>query len=110
MSGETITVVRPGTRTDRYGATQPDWTVTTSHVIRGVKVSPTASRDVTDDARDGHAATLNLFLPPRSNIEATDRVELRGSTWRILGEASDWRRPSTGRGLGLVVTVTRTEG
>lgn len=108
--GTTVTILRDG-EVDRWGdpvegpAGRPRRVRVRRCVFSpGTSTEPGAwSNSVVSDA--------SLLLPYRTDLRATDRVEVEGiaGVWTVEGEPSRWRSPFTGRRFGLSATLRRAE-
>ena len=110
MAGETVTVVRPASTTNRYGDTVDDWDNATRTDVAGAKVAPAGGSALDAAGRQGVTYDLEVVLPAGTDLADGDHVEVRGATYRLAGPVEDWRSPFTSRRHGLVVPLTRTEG
>lgn len=77
-----LTIITPGERTDRYGATTPDWTDTTDTDVLGWVARLTEDEDHTD-ARDALVSGWALRLPHDTAITGRDRVVWDGQTFEL---------------------------
>lgn len=109
MTGETITVVRPATTTDRYGNAISDWTSATRTDIDGCAVAPRSSSE-DNIGRQAVIVGLTVYAPAGADIRPTDRLEVRGDDYEVDGDVGDWRNPFTGSRPGLEVPVKRVAG
>ena len=109
VNGETVTIVHPGSRALRSGDTVPDWDDTTTEDVAHVAVAP-GSSDENNDRRSGTVVGLTLYLPPGTDIDAADRVIVRGDTYEVDGDAGDWRSPFTGWRPGIEVAIKKADG
>jgi len=107
--GETVTVQRPTTTTNRYGDTVRSTTVTT-HDVTHVAVAPAGQDEDPINRTTGEVADFDLYCSPDADITATDRVVVRGGTFEVIGPPAVWVSPYTGREPGLVVRVKRVIG
>lgn len=110
MIGEPVTRVRPGEKTDGYGATVADWDAATRTTIEGCALAPRREGEDRTMGRQGVIVGWTLYTPPGVDIRATDRIEARGETYEIDGEPGDWRRPSTDQAIGVELALRRVEG
>lgn len=78
-----VTIIRPGDRTDAYNNSLPDWNDTTTSSTKGW-LHRTASDEVFGN-RDAQVSDWVLFLPVATDIRATDRVTVEGSTFEVHG-------------------------
>jgi hypothetical protein len=104
VTGETVTIRRPDATSDRYGNAGPDWSSVTDTAVAGVAVAPRLEGEDRTLGRQGVVVGLTLYLPPGSDIAATDRVVVRGDVYEVDGEPGDWRSPhSTAKGIEVAV-------
>lgn len=109
--GESVTVLAAGVVSDPYsGQPAENWDAPTSTEVVGVAVEPRPSNEPVQDARNAVTSGFTLYLPPGTEITARDRVQVRGDTYRVLGDPAEWRSPFSGWDAGIVVQVERTEG
>lgn len=110
--GETVTRQRAAAATDPYSseATVLDWTAPDELAITGVAVEPLSTLEAQTDGRQRVELDLRLYLPFGADIEPLDRVVVRGRTFEVQGERSDWHNPFTGSEPGSVVVCTKVEG
>lgn len=106
MDTETVTRLRAQTRTDRYGATTLDWSLTPSSlaIVTLAPAEPRPSAEPVQDARNSVTSGWTLYLPEGSDVTPVDKVTVRGTDYFILGEPAAWL------GAGLVVQCSLTEG
>lgn len=113
MTGETVTVLTPGTVTDPYsGEDSPSWNVppSTSVDVTALGIEPRPSGEPVQDARNQVVSGFTLYLPPDVAISAQARVVIRGGTYDVLGDPAVWRSPYDDWSPGQVVQVQRVEG
>ena len=110
MQGETITRLRAGTATDRYTNEIKDWTDPEELEIDNVAVAPRQSSEDTAAGREGVIIGLTLYAPAGSDIEAVDRVVVRGETYEVDGEIAEWTNPYSSVARGVEINVKRVEG
>jgi len=109
--GEPVVVLDPSTTTDDYGNDVEDWdSPVTVATIEGVGVEPRPTGESFTEDRNAVTNGYTLYLPAGSVILPTQRVEVRGSVWPVLGPTAEWRNPFTGWEPGNVVQVGRTDG
>src|SRR5690606_16711405 len=89
MTGETITILRAPTVSDRYNNAQPDWDQAVRTDVQGCLLAPlsiTAGRigirggEVRDRGRQAAIDALEVFAPAGTDVKNTDRIEARGET------------------------------
>lgn len=109
--GETVTRIRAPVTTDRYGNEVRDWPHATSTPYPGCGIAQGAAGTETVTAdRDVVITDLVVYMPISTDVTASDRLEVRGHTYEIVGTPFAWRNPFTGRTFGLVVGANRAEG
>lgn len=101
VGNETITVIRPPGR-DPFGDLLPGGTV--EFDVGGCLFAPGPSREL------GFAANQvdsdgTVYAPPGTEVQATDRVRLRGRTYSVVGDPQDW-----GSSAGVVIVLRRVTG
>ena len=109
MTGETVTVQRPGTRIDRGGNNVPDWSDPAEHTITGCAIDPTSSAEA-HDARDAVVAYATIYAPAGCDVNAGDRVVVRGETCDVIGEPARYTNPRTLALAGVTFTVRKVAG
>lgn len=94
---QSVTVVRPGTKTSR-GSTIPDWEHPVKETaIGGCSVQP-ASTSLSEDGRVlGITDGLTAYLPNGSDVLAGDHIIYDGETYEINGEPRIWVSATGGR-------------
>lgn len=106
---DTVTVLRVGTATDRYGDTVAgDWTSATATAITQCRIQPAAGPEDTVD-RDQITRRWLLFAPADADIRASDRVRWQGVDYDIDGELRRWNSP-TGRLAHIEADLLRVDG
>lgn len=108
--GETVTRLRPGTRTDRTGNTVPDHEDPTSTTIDGCAVWSGATTDPLLAGRELALADFTVAMPAGTDIKPDDRLTIRGNTCDVVGVPFDWVNPFTGWTPGLVVQANLAKG
>lgn len=89
MTGETVTILRPGPPTqDRYGNDVPGPDVRID--VDGCLVAPRPAGDVTGEGRQGVIVGTTVYFPKGTDVRATDRLEVRGETHTIEGDPGWW--------------------
>lgn len=83
FANQTVTVLHPGTVTER-GSTFRDWQTATSTTVEGCLVLPdSTSSDI--NAREQTAMVCKLYAPVAAQIVKGDRVVFDGTTYEVLG-------------------------
>ncbi|AYF29307.1 hypothetical protein CSH63_17915 [Micromonospora tulbaghiae] len=110
-AGETVTVVRAPLVDDGYGNQARDWPAAarTPHDGCAVAQGSRGGEAFTGD-RNAVLSDLQVFMRPGADVVATDRLEVRGRTYEVVGEPFDWSSPFTGVRFGTVVYCNRVEG
>jgi hypothetical protein len=107
--GETVIRQRPGTTTNRYDDTVPDWSDPDLESIDGCALAPELAAEDSDH-RQGVVIGWTLYAPAGADIEPSDRIVARGDTYEVDGEPADWRSPFSGRAAGVALSLRRVEG
>jgi hypothetical protein len=111
--GETVKVVRASLATDGYGNQVYDWPTATRTPHDGCGVAQGAKGGATEDLtgdRDAIISDRIVLMPSGADVVATDRLEVRGRDYEVVGEPFDWVNPFTGTAFGVVVYCNRVEG
>lgn len=111
--GETVTVLRAGLADDGYGNQVRDWSTPVRIPCAGCAVAQGARDSVTEiltGDRNVIISDLVVFMPPGADVVATDRLEVRGRVYEVVGEPFDWVSPFTGVAFGVPVYCNRMEG
>src|ERR1044072_4326800 len=93
-AGETITLLEPGTGTDRYGDESPDWSNPSEVDVTGA-IAPRVSSALTADGDKG-VVGLPVYLPFATTVPPQRRAGVRGAVYEVVGEPAVWRNPYTG--------------
>lgn len=93
-ANQTITRIRPGTKTLR-GSDVPDWNNVTELTIEGCSVQPTATSLSQDGRVLGINEQMTAYLPEGSDVLAGDRIRYEGKIYTINGEPKKWQSPFT---------------
>lgn len=106
---ETITRIRPGTKTER-GSVIPDWSSSAVDklTIGGCSVQPAATTLSQDGRVLGISEQLTAYLPEGSDVKAGDRIEYKGEPYTIIGTPKEWKGVS--RCSNMQLTLARWEG
>ncbi|MGB4319417.1 MAG: hypothetical protein WBJ65_07815 [Candidatus Microthrix parvicella] len=109
MRGEPLTIVRRVEGgTDSHGNVQmvDGDTVT----IGGCSWAPAAGSDVTENGRDGAKVDATAYLPPGAVVGRRDVFVRGGHRYDVIGEPGVWRSKYRRREVGVVVSLSRSEG
>lgn len=97
---QSVTVVRPGSRTDRGGNTVPDWSesAVTRHTVTRVSVQPASQVEANTPERSGVVTGWRVYTATGTDadVRAGDRVVFDGITCDVVGEVARWPNPLTG--------------
>lgn len=95
---ESATVIRAALMPSR-GSLEPDWTNTSTRVLKGVSVQESdGGADV--NGREAGTASATIYAQSGADILRGDRVEAHGRVWTVVGEPR-----SMGPETGLAHTV-----
>lgn len=112
--GETIVRQRATATVSSYSneATDISWAAPDELSITGVAIEPVGTFESTtgEAGRERVDFDLRLYLPYEADVRPLDRVVVRGVTYEVTGERSDWRNPFSGDEPGSVVGCKRVEG
>jgi hypothetical protein len=78
---ETVTRLRPGTRTDSDGDPVESWSTPDRLKLRAAQIQDGSSEEA-DGATTGEK---KLFAPGRVDVLAEDRIEVGAEVWRVNG-------------------------
>jgi hypothetical protein len=87
-----VTIVHPGTLTDRYGDTRPDWAAATETETTAWLTQLEVSEQLL--RRDAEVADHRLFVRPDVTVAAGDRVVGDGLTFEVVGPPHKARTPT----------------
>jgi hypothetical protein len=111
--GETVAVLRALLVDADYNNEDYDWPNATSTPYAGCAVAQ-GGRDRTTEIhtgdRDVIISDLIIFMPPGTDVTATDRLNVRGRAYEVVGEPFGWTSPFSGTRFGVVVYCKRVEG
>jgi hypothetical protein len=65
---------------------------------------------VTEFGRQGVIIGMTVYFPARTDVRATDRLEVRGEEHTIDGDPGRWINPFDGVDRGVEVATRRVEG
>lgn len=90
----TVTVLTPGTTTDAYGDTVPNWTTATSVSSAARVVQRSARENI--DTRDASITEWVVYLPGDVTVTHANRIVWDGLTFEVAGDPKPAvRRTST---------------
>lgn len=103
---DTIVVLRAsGAIGDAHGQNLPDWATAGGTTVAGCSVQPGATDEILA-GRDTVTIDYTAYVPPDTDVKATDRVVFGADTFTVVGEPLRWRSPS-GRLDHTVVPLRR---
>lgn len=114
---ETVTRLRATTSIDGHGNAVRSWVTPDRLDIDGADVAwgtaiENFGRGRTDTARDATVVNGTVFLPGSPDIVPSDRLQVRGLDYDVVGHPGDWNDPG-GDSFdvgGLVVTIQLVAG
>lgn len=109
MIGETVTRLRGTEVAAGQGNTRIDWTTPTRFDIAGAIVAPRESAE-DNQFRTAVIVGLTVYLPTGTALLPTDRLEVRGTPYEVVGEPGDFRNPYDSSIDGLQVALERING
>lgn len=106
---QSVTRIRPGSKTSR-GSTIPDWDNPESTlVISGCSVQPAATTLSEDGRVLGITDGLTAYLPNGSDVQAGDHIVYDSETYEINGVPRIWVSP-TGARSHVLLNLKRYAG
>jgi head-tail adaptor len=101
---QTVVRLRASTTEDRYGNQVEDWDDPDELPVWNVSVAPRLQAEDNAQLRQGVPIGLTLYMPPHTDIKATDRVRVAGRVHRVDGNPAVWGAS------GIVVHLEDAEG
>jgi head-tail adaptor len=101
-----ITVLRAAKVTDRYGTVTLDWANPTRTDMRA-EVQPRSSSE-NEAGRSLEVIDAVVYLRPDVDLKASDRVQIGGVIYRVVGPPQQVKR--LGRPHHLIANLTSAEG
>lgn len=109
-----ITIVRPGTTTDRYGNVTKDWTTATRRTVKGwVSQQGSIGNPATLEDLKGREAQVSnwiLYLLPDEDVNGFDRIEWEGITFEAEGPINPAWSPRLKRRHHIEIQLKVVEG
>lgn len=105
--GETATIIRAPLADDGYGNKARDWSNSTRIESPGWGFAPRPGDETATAGSQGVIVGLTGYGPPGADVLPTDRVEVRGEVYEVVGEVGEWRSPLTGWEPGVEVALRR---
>lgn len=106
---ETVVRLRPTTVDNGYGGTDKDWTNPTRLNIPNCLVAPRPEVETAEGGREGVIIGWTVYAPDGTDIDPTDRVEVRGVAHDVDGLPADWSGGWEWR-PGVEIRLRRVEG
>lgn len=110
--GETVVRLRAVVVLDPYSG-EPvalDWTDPDQLDINGCAFAPGGSEEPLEQGRNAVVTSPTVYAPTGADVEARDRLVIRGRTWDVDGDPADWRHPMTGWMPGVVIPLKEVAG
>jgi hypothetical protein len=110
--GETVTRLRLTAAADRFSgeATSADWSNPDELDIPNCAFDPGDSLEPLAAGRDAVLTKPTVYAPSGSDVTALDRLIVRGRTWQVDGDPSDYRSPFSGWRPGMVIHLKAVSG
>jgi hypothetical protein len=111
--GETAVIVRAPLVDGPYGNQGRDWDAASRTDSPGWGFAPRGGDEQQDPGVPAVIVGLTGYGPPSADVLPTDRMEIRGEVYEVVGEVGEWRSPFTGWEPGVEVALRRvyiTEG
>jgi hypothetical protein len=111
--GETAVIVRAALVDASYGNQSRDWDSATHISSPGWGFAPRPGDERSADDAPVVIVGLTGYGPPDADVLPTDRMEVRGEMYDVVGDVGVWRSPFTGWEPGVEVALRRvyiTEG
>ena len=106
--GERLHVYRATTTVDRYGNTIPSTWQLVATIDGGF--APTSTREDTTQGREAVISDASVYVACGADARAGDRIEVRGSTYEVVGDPAEWVNPFTGWAAGAEIRLRRVAG
>ena len=87
---ETVVRLRPGTTENRSGGVDLDWSTPGTLTITGCLIEPRMEGENAEQGRQGRVIGWNVYAPDGVDVEATDRLRVRGIDYDVDGQPEDW--------------------
>ncbi|MEV1331127.1 hypothetical protein AB0J20_16295 [Micromonospora costi] len=107
VRGETAVRVRAPLAGDGYGNQARDWNAAVRTELPGWGFAPRRGEEAPADGSQGVIVGLTGYGPPQVDVLPTDRLEVRGQVFDVVGEVGVWRSPLTGWEPGVEVALRR---
>jgi hypothetical protein len=92
---DTAVRVRPSWTVDARGVRRPDYGAGAARLtVAGCLIQPGASVEVLEQRVGAVAVRWSVFMPPGTDIEASDAVEVDGRLYAVDGEPARHRSPT----------------
>ena len=104
---QTITRIRPGTKTER-GSIVPDWATASEKTISGCSVQPSSTSLSQDGRVLGVTDGLTVYAPVDADVRAGDRICYGSDVYTINGDPLIW--PGVARMQHIQLNLQRWRG
>jgi hypothetical protein len=110
--GETVTVLRAGTKVDPFSGEEiaEDWATPNRTDVEGCVVVPRTTSEPLEAGRAPVIVGYTVHMPWGTEITARDRVELYGEVWQVDGYPFPWKNAFTGTEHGVEVQLKKVTG
>lgn len=110
--GETVTRLRATTTSDPYSGESiaADWSNPSILEIAGCGIGSAGSIESVQVDRNPVTSDFDVVAPAGADIEAGDRLVIRGLICDVQGRPFAWRSPFSGWAPGMVVRAKIVEG
>lgn len=106
---QTVTRLRAGVETDRYGNQVPSWDAASTLDISGCSLQPSDSSEIVADQQTT-VSLWRLYAPAGADILATDRIRYAGVTYDVSQAPRIWPDPFlAGAGDHMEVTLKQID-
>jgi hypothetical protein len=105
--GETAVILRAPLAEGPYGNENRDWNAATRTDSPGWGFAPRPGTENTTSDSPSVIVGLTGYGPPGADVLVTDRMEVRGEVYEVVGEVGVWRSPLTGWEPGVEVALRR---
>lgn len=106
--GETAVILRAPLVDASYGNETRDWDSATRTDSPGWGFAPRGGDERSEPDMPVVIAGLTGYGPPDAEVLPTDRLEVRGDVYEVVGEVGVWRSPFTGWEPGVEVALRRS--
>lgn len=87
-----------------------DWDTADTLALSDLAFNPGSSNEPREVGRNAVITQPEVYGPVGIDVLAGDRLEIRGRTYEVEGDVSEWRSPFTGWEAGVVIKLQAVEG